>query len=137
MNVTQVTTCMFLCHIIIIGVQAQSDSLIVTSLPVALFQTNGGVHNIVAGSVIQLYCSVQSTTVSFSWMKDGSPVTIDVPHLRERTCNDSTNATTVLTVDNFQSGDNGIYQCMAVDGHNIGYGDRIELRGLMHGFLYM
>ena len=55
---------------------------------------------------------------------------IDVPHLRERTCNDRTNATSVLTVDNFQSSDNGTYQCRAVDGNNSGYGDRIELRGL-------
>ena len=51
------------------GIQAQS--LVVTSLPAVLFQTNGGVHNITAGSVIQLYCSVQSTTASFSWTKDG------------------------------------------------------------------
>ena len=115
-----------------LGVQAQS--LVVTSRPSVLFLTNGGVQNIVAGSVIQLYCSVQSSTATFSWTKDGRPVVMDVPHLRERTCNDSTNATSVLTVDNFQSGDNGTYQCRAVDGSTAGHGDNIALRGkiIMH-----
>ena len=111
------------------GVQAQS--LVVTSLPAVLFQTNGGVHNITAGSVIQLYCSVQSTTASFSWTKDGRPVVIDVPHLRERTCNDSSTATSVLTVDNFQSSDGGTYRCMAIDGDCAAPGDTVELRGIV------
>ena len=109
-----------------IGVCAQS--LMVTSLPAVLFQTNGGVHNISAGSVIQLYCSVQSTTASFSWNKDGRPVVIDVPHLRERTCKNSTTATSVLIVDNFQSNDSGTYQCMTVDGTSTRQGDSTELR---------
>ena len=103
----------------------------VTSLPAVLFQTNGGVHNITAGSVIQLYCSVQSTTASFSWTKDGRPVVIDIPHLRERTCNDSTTAMSVLTVDNFQSSDSGAYQCMAIDGDSTAPGDTVELRGIL------
>ena len=58
------------------------------------------------------------------------PVVIDVPHLRERTCNDSTTATLVLTVDNFQTSDDGIYQCMAMDGNTTGEGGSIELRGI-------
>ena len=101
----------------------------VTSLPAVLMQSNGGVHNVVQGSVIQLYCSVQSTTTTFSWTKDGGPVVIDVPHLRERTCNDSTTTTSVLTVDNFQSGDNGTYQCMAEDERNTGNGTAVTLHG--------
>ena len=104
--------------------------LAVMSLPTVLFQTNGGIHNVTAGSVVQLYCSVLSTTTIFSWIKDGIPVVIDVPHLRERTCNDSTTATSVLTVDNFQTSDNGIYQCMAMDGNATGEGGSIELRGI-------
>ena len=108
----------------------QGQSLVVTSLPTVLFQTNGGVHNITAGSVIQLYCSVLSTTASFFWTKDGTPVIIDVPHLRERTCNDSTTAISVLTVDNFQTSDDGIYQCMAMDRNTTGEGGSIELRGI-------
>jgi hypothetical protein len=55
---------------------------------------------------------------------------IDVPHLRERTCNDSTTATSVLTVDNFQSSDDGVYQCTAVSGNTTGEGGSIELRGI-------
>ena len=111
------------------GVKAQP--LMVTSLPAILFQSNGGVHGVVRGSVIQLYCSVQSTTATFSWTKDGGPVVIDVPHLRERTCNDSTTTTSVLTLDNFQSSDNGTYQCMAAesDGGNTGRGDSVTLIG--------
>ena len=112
------------------GIQAQSPSLVVTSFPAVLFQTNGGVHNITAGSVIQLYCSVQSTTATFSWTKDGRPVVIDIPHLRERTCNDSTTATSVLTVDNFRSSDDGTYQCMTMRGNDTGEGGSIELRGI-------
>ena len=106
-----------------------AQSLLIKSLPAVLFQTNGGVHNVVAGSVIQLYCSVQSTTASFSWTKDRILVITDVPHLRERTSNNGTTATSVLIVDNFQSSDSGSYQCMAVDGSSTGRGESIELRG--------
>ena len=99
------------------------------SLPAALFEYNGGVHNIVQGSVIQLYCSVESSTATFSWTKDVGPVIIDVPHLRERTCNDNNNTTSVLTIDGFHSGDNGTYQCLAMDGVNSGNGTDVTLTG--------
>lgn len=111
-----------------LGVLAES-SLVVTSLPVILFQTNGGVHNVTEGSVVQLYCSVQSTTATFSWIKNGTPVVLDVPHLRERACTTVATSMSVLTVDNFQSGDGGTYQCMSVDGNNTGYGEMVELIG--------
>ena len=101
----------------------------VTSLPSVLFQSNGGLHNVVEGSVIQLYCSVESTAASFSWTKNGSAVVIDVPHLRERTSNDSTTTTSVLTVDNFQSSDTGTYQCSARDGTRTGNGENVTLTG--------
>ena len=107
-----------------------AQSLLIKSLPAVLFQTNGGVQNVVAGSVVQLYCSVLSTTASFSWTKNGMPVVIDVPHLRERTCSDSITTTSVLTVDNFQTSDDGLFQCMAADGNTTGQGQSIELRGL-------
>ena len=100
-----------------------------TSLPSVLFESNGGLHNVVEGSVIQLYCSVESTTASLSWTKDGSPVVIDIPHLRERTSNDSTTTTSVLTVDNFQSSDTGTYQCSASDGVRTANGDNVTLNG--------
>ena len=57
---------------------------------------------------------------------------IDVPHLRERTCNDSIlTSTSVLTVDNFQSSDDGIYQCTAVSGNSTGEGGSTELKGII------
>ena len=83
----------------------------------------------VEGSVIQLYCSVESTAASFSWTKDGNPVIIDVPHLRERTFSDSTTTTSVLTVDNFQSSDTGTYQCLVSDGVRTGNGQSVTLSG--------
>ena len=101
----------------------------VISLPSVLFQSNGGLHNVVEGSVIQLYCSVESITAAFFWTKDGSPVVIDVPHLRERTSNDSTTTTSVLTVDNFQSSDTGTYQCSARDGTRTENGENVTLIG--------
>ena len=106
----------------------------VTSLPSVLFHTNSGLHSVVEGSVIQLYCSVESTTASFSWTKDGNPVVIDVPHLRERNSNDSTTTTSVLTVDNFQSSDTGTYQCSARDGMRTGTGANVTLNGKNNGF---
>ena len=110
-----------------------------TSLPALLSETNGGVHYVVEGSVIQLYCLVQSTTASFTWTKDENPVVLDIPHLRERSYYDSTFAASVLTVDNFLYIDNGVYQCNAEDGNPTitGYGDRIKFRGIcMHAMLY-
>ena len=79
--------------------------------------------------MIQLYCSVESTTASLSWTKDGSPVVINVPHLRERTSNDSSTTTSVLTVDNFQSGDTGTYRCSASNGMRTGNGANVTLNG--------
>ena len=100
-----------------------------TSLPAALFESNGGVHKIVQGSVIQLYCSVESSIATISWTKDRDPVVIDVPHLHQRICNDDNSTTSVLTIDNFQSGDNGTYQCLARDGRNSGNGTVVTLTG--------
>ena len=107
------------------------SQLTITSLPATLFQENSGVHNVVAGSVIQLYCTVESTNVTFSWTKDGSPVVINVPHLFERTCNDSTTTRSALIIDGFQSSDNGTYQCMATDGQESGSGNTTTLTGMI------
>ena len=108
------------------------SQLTITTLPEALFLAGGGVRNVVEGSVIQLFCSIQSTTATFSWTKNGSAVVVDVPHLRERTTIDSTTTTSMLTVDNFQSTDNGEYQCMAhIDLENSEAGGTANLRGLI------
>ena len=105
-----------------------------TSLPSVLFESNGGLHNVVEGSVIQLYCLVESTRVSLSWTKDRSSVVIDVPHLRERTSNDSTTTTSVLIVDNFQSTDTGTYQCSASSGLRTANGANVTLTGKFYDF---
>lgn len=104
--------------------------LSVTSLPAALFQENGGVHNVVEGTVIQLYCEADSAAATFSWTKDDSPVVINVPHLRERTYSDSNTATSVLTIDGFYSSDNGTYQCTAMDGGSSMSGNTATLTGM-------
>ena len=72
--------------------------------------------------MIQLYCSVESTTAKFTWTRNNSSVVVDVPHLRVRTCNDSTTTKSVLTLDGFVASDNGVYQCVADDGHTTGNG---------------
>ena len=113
-------------------VPAVLSQLTVTSLPAVIFEPNGGTHNVVEGSVIQLYCSVQSTTATFSWTNDGDSVAIDISHVRERTCNDSTSTTSVLTIEGFQSSDNGTYQCMTVDGAMSGSGNTVTLVGKLH-----
>ena len=114
----------------VVSLPATLTQLTVTSLPAALFQENSGIHNVVAGSVIQLYCTVESTSATFSWTKDGSPVVINVSHLFERTCNDSTTTRSVLTIDGFQSSDNGTYQCIAMDGQQCGCGNTTTLIGM-------
>ena len=115
------------CHSTCDTINNMRTGLQVTSLPSVLFESNGGIHNVVEGSVIQLYCSVESTTASFTWTKDGNQVLIDVPHLRERTSNDSTTTTSVLTVDNFQVNDTGTYKCSARDGMRTGNGANVTL----------
>ena len=106
------------------------SQLTVTSHPAVIFGPNGETRNVVESSVIQLYCSVESTTASFSWTKDGDSVIIDISHVHERTCNDSTSTTSVLTIEGFQSSDNGTYQCMAVDGAISGSGNTVSLIGM-------
>ena len=78
--------------------------------------------------MIQLYCSVESTTATLFWTKNGSQVVLDVPHLRERTTNE-TITISVLTVDAFQFSDSGTYQCHAEDGNSTWSGTTVTLTG--------
>ena len=95
------------------GVQGQ---LTVTSLPAALF--NGGSQTVVEGSVVWLYCQVNSKTptVRATWAKDSVPLVQDVPHIRMRSSQTDTDTTFLLVVDTFQSSDSGVYQCTVQDG---------------------
>ena len=100
-----------------------------TCLPSVLFEYNGGIHNVVPSSVIQMFCSVDSHTAIFTWMKTGSVVVSSPPHLHIRTWNNNTTSTSVLTVDGFNAGDDGTYQCLAEDHGRYGNGTVVALTG--------
>ena len=85
--------------------------------------------------MIQLYCSVEPDNATVSWTKDNVPVIIDVPHLRVRMSSNGTHNTSVLTLDNFRSGDNGMYQCHAMSGGVTESGSTVSLTGKM--YMYM
>ena len=96
---------------------AVNGQLTVTPLPDILFQNNSGVHNIVEKSVIWLYCTADSATATITWTKDGVTLDNDPAHIRIRSFNSSEMSTTSsLVVDNFQTPDDGNYECQARDG---------------------
>ena len=119
--------CIYITIIIAIAVNGQSPTI--TSLPESLFRASGGVHSVVEGSVIQLYCSAEPATATVSWTKDDVSVIFDVPHLRVRMSSNGTHNTSVLTLDNFRSGDNGMYQCHAMNGGVTESGSTVSLTG--------
>ena len=81
---------------------------------------NDNASAIVAGSVIQLFCSAsgQFTSPNIRWTKNNItiPETAQLPHLmvKSRTEN-NTITSSVLTIYGFSSSDNGSYQCCASD----------------------
>ena len=107
--------------------------LTVTSLPAVLF--DGGSQSIVEGSVIWLYCQVNSTspTLTVTWTKDSVPVVLDVPHIRMRRSTSASSTILILIVDNFQSSDTGMYQCTAQEeGGSAVMGTSLMLTGIKH-----
>ena len=104
----------------------------VTSLPAVLF--SGGSQRIVEGSVIWLYCEVNSraSTFTVTWNKDNVPLVQDVPHIRIRNSTSDTSTTFLLVVDNFQASDNGTYQCTAQNGTTTANGTALTLTGDKH-----
>ena len=107
-------------------VQAQ---LSVTYLPDTLLSSSS--TSVVEGSVLWLYCEVNSTSTSLSvsWSKDGGSLVQDVPHIRLRTSTSSSSTTLLLVVDNVVSSDGGVYQCSAKNGLVISAGSSISLSG--------
>jgi len=97
-----------------------SAQLTVTLLPNILVQTRGGVHKVVAGSVVQLYCKASSkvSAPNVVWIKDGVILVSDPPHIRIRSSisDIKLSASSSLIVDNFGVADNGRYSCQANDG---------------------
>ena len=104
-----------------------------TSLPDTLF--SGSSTSVVEGSVLWLYCEVNSTSssLSVSWLKDGVLLVQDSPHIRLRTTSTSSSSPTLLLVlDNVVSSDAGVYQCTAQDGVESASGSALTLSGLYY-----
>ena len=67
--------------------------------------------NIAEGSVLQLFCTANSSDAVFTWDRGGTVLTNDPPHIRIRSNSDTNTVTSILTVDGFTTADNGTYQC--------------------------
>ena len=90
--------------------------LTLDALPDVLFVNNSGVHNVELGTVIRARCTANSSSVPVvTWLRSGSTLFNDPPHIRIRTSTDSTTVISVLTIDNFNTTDNGDYYCQAND----------------------
>ena len=83
---------------------------ITSSLPAAFFTASSAV-NIAEGSVLQLFCTADSSDAVFTWDRGGTVLTNDAPHIRIRSNSDTNTVTSILTVDGFSTADNGAYQC--------------------------
>ena len=91
------------------------------TLPDILFVDNSGVHNVELETVIRARCTASSnSTPVVTWFKDGVSLVNDPPHTRIRSSNTNGNETTsVITIDNFLSSDDGDYHCVASDNTTI------------------
>ncbi len=88
------------------------DSQSVSVLPDTLWVINAGIHNIVEGHVIQVYCNATGFTApTITWTKNGTEVSPDPPHIFIRTS--VSGLTSVLTIDHFNTSDDGAYLCSA------------------------
>ena len=108
---------------------AASAQLTVTPLLDILFQNNSGVHNIVEQSVIWLYCAANSANATITWTKDGVTLVNDPAHIRIRSSSSGMSTTSSLVIDNFQSPDNGSYECQAKDGMMTASSSTLSLTG--------
>ena len=86
------------------------QAAITSSLPAAFFTASSAV-NIAEGSVLQLFCTADSSDAVFTWDRGGTVLTNDPPHIRIRSNSDTNTITSILTVDSFTTADNGAYQC--------------------------
>lgn len=105
-------------------------ALAVNVLPTVLF--SGGSRSIVEGSVVWLYCQVNSIalTLTVTWTKDGVPLVQDVPHIRMRSSSSAAASSTfLLVVDTFRGSDSGVYQCTAEDRGDTAIGTALTLTG--------
>ena len=113
--------------------------LSVTSIPDILFSGSNQTRSIVEGSVIWLYCEVNSTSSTHfvTWNKDGGCLVQDVPHIILRTSTTSSSTTLILVLDNIVSSDAGLYQCNAQDGLYTASGTALTITGVKKaGYVY-
>ena len=111
----------------------------VTSLPDLLFNGSNPSRSIVEGSVIWLFCEVNSnsSTLSLMWNKDGESLVQDVPHIILRTYTTSSSTTLLLVLDNVVSSDAGLYQCAAQDGQITATGKALNITGYSWWIIYV
>ena len=83
---------------------------ITSSLPAAFFTASSAV-DIAEDSVLQLFCTADSSDAVFTWDRGGTVLINDPPHICIRSNNDTNAVTSILTVDGFTTADNGAYQC--------------------------
>ena len=120
-----------------VSVQSQA-SLTVQSRPEILLGDN---RRIVEGSSIWLYCEVNSrdNALSTSWIKNGSVLEEDVPHIRMRSLTSATTSssmTFLLVIDNFESTDSGGYQCVIQLGVEVERGSLFSLTGRLYADIH-
>ena len=116
---------------------AVNGQFTVTSLPAALF--TGGSRTVVEGSVVWLYCEVNSTSsnLTVTWNRDSASLVQDVPHIRMRSSTSGTCTSFLLVVEDFQVSDSGSYQCAVQEGTNTVMGDMLTLTGKVTIIVHM
>ena len=94
-----------------------------------------GVHNILGGSVIQLFCTGTDTAgpPNVMWIRNDVPLSNDPPEVRIRTSDDGATATSsVLTIEDFDSTDNGTYYCSVVGTSGSAASGALQLTGMLN-----
>ena len=88
---------------------------------------------IVAGSIIQLFCSDsgQLTAPHIQWTRDNItiPETALLPHLMVKSRAENNTITSLLTIFGFSASDNGSYKCIASDSDNCTISQPLLLSG--------
>ena len=102
-----------------------------------------GIHDnssvIVAGSVIQLFCSASgqftAPHIQWTWNNITIPETAQLPHLMVKSwTQNNTITSSVLTIYGFSTSDNGSYQCNASDNGSSDISQPLLLTGKYHRF---
>ena len=94
---------------------------------------------IVAGSVIQLFCSASgqftAPNIQCTWNNITIPETAQLPHLMVKSwTQNNTITSSVLTIYGFSTSDNGSYQCNASDNGSSDVSEPLLLTGKYHRF---